>query len=89
MDLPAVSERVAEAGADIVHVDAMDSAPVVAEIARRAEAILIANNGVRDRETAVAYLEYGADAVSVGRPSDDPQILARVNRAVADWFGPS
>jgi hypothetical protein len=32
------------------------------------------------------YLDYGADAVSVGRPSTDPRVLQRVREAVDDWF---
>lgn len=86
VDLPALSERLADAGADYIHVDAMDSEPEIAAIVNRADAMVIANNGVRDRDTAWEYLEYGADAVSLGRPSDDPQVLRRVNRAVQDWF---
>ena len=86
VDLPAVAADLSAAGADVIHVDAMDSEPVVAEIVEQTDAFVIANNGVRDRETAWEYLEYGADAVSVGRPSDDPQVLTRVERAVAEWF---
>ncbi|WP_121821279.1 tRNA-dihydrouridine synthase [Halostella salina] len=82
VDLPATARRVAEAGADAVHVDAMDSEAVVADVVDRADAFVIANNGVRGRESVAEYFEYGADAVSVGRPSDDPDVLARVRRAV-------
>jgi len=61
----------------------MDSEAVVTDVVSRVpEAFVIANNGVRDRETVREYLEYGADAVSVGRPSDDPRVLWRVLRAV-------
>ena len=86
VSLPKLSEQADQAGADIIHVDAMDSEWEVEAIADRTAAFVIANNGVRDRETAWEYLEYGADAVSVGRPSDDPQVLAAVNRAVTDWI---
>ena len=87
VDLPALSARVAAAGADVLHVDAMDSEPVVGEVAAAApEAFVVANNGVRGRETVREYLELGADAVSVGRPSDDPRVLRRVRRATAEWF---
>ncbi|QLD84855.1 tRNA-dihydrouridine synthase [Natronomonas halophila] len=87
VDLPALSARLADAGADALHVDAMDSEPVVAEVAEAApETFLIANNGVRDRATAYEYLEYGADAVSVGRPSDNPTVLRRIREAVDEWF---
>jgi len=87
VDLPDLSAQLVDAGADALHVDAMDSEPVVADVVAAApDAFVIANNGVRDRESAVEYLEYGADAVSVGRPSDDPATLRRVRRAVDGWF---
>lgn len=80
--------RVADtAGADIIHVDAMDSEHVVADIVAATDALVIANNGVRDRQTVREYAEYGADVVSVGRPSDDPTVLARVERAARDLLG--
>ncbi|MCQ4332726.1 tRNA-dihydrouridine synthase [Natronomonas sp. F2-12] len=87
VDPPALSARLSGAGADLLHVDAMDSEPVVAEIVDAApDAAVIANNGVRDRATVREYLEYGADAVSVGRPSDTPAVLARVRTAAREWF---
>jgi tRNA-dihydrouridine synthase len=87
VDLPAVCARASGAGADILHVDAMDSEPVVADVVAAVDAAVIANNGVRDRATVEEYLRYGADAVSVGRPSDDPVVLDRVQRAVAGFRG--
>jgi TIM-barrel protein len=84
VDLPGTARRVADAGADVVHVDAMDSEAVVADVVDRADAFVIANNGVRGRESVAEYFEHGADAVSVGRPSDDPEVLARVRAAVED-----
>lgn len=87
VDLPQLASLLVDAGADALHVDAMDSELVVAEVVSAApNAFVIANNCVRDRETAHEYLDYGADAVSVGRPSDDPVVLARVCRAVEAWF---
>jgi len=85
VDLPALAATLDAAGADVLHVDAMDSEPVVADIVAATDAYVIANNGVRDRETAREYLNYGADAVSVGRPSDDPRVLKRVKDAVTEW----
>ncbi len=91
VDLPATARRAVEAGADAVHVDAMDSEAVVADVVAAVDAAggatVIANNGVRDRETVAEYLGHGADAVSVGRPSDDPDVLERVREATASWFG--
>ncbi|WP_266077321.1 tRNA-dihydrouridine synthase [Haladaptatus caseinilyticus] len=86
VDLPNVSRRVADAGAEVLHVDAMDSEHVIADIAETTDCFLIANNGVRDEETVREYLEYGADAVSVGRPSDRPAVLSRVASATDEWF---
>ncbi|MFO7927526.1 MAG: tRNA-dihydrouridine synthase [Halobacteriota archaeon] len=87
VDLPRLSRTLVDSGADALHVDAMDSEPVIAEVVSAApEAFVIANNGVRDRRSAHRYLEHGADAVSVGRPSDDPAILKRVRDAVDGWF---
>ncbi|MFA1611982.1 tRNA-dihydrouridine synthase [Halobellus rubicundus] len=85
--LPAVARAVADAGADAIHVDAMDSEAVVADVAAAAPALfLIANNEVRDRRSVREYLDYGADAVSVGRPSTDARVRRRVRRAVDEWF---
>ena len=86
VDLVATALAVERAGADLLHVDAMDSESVLAELREATGLFLLANNGVRDRDTAREYLEYGADAVSVGRPSDDPEVLERVRRAADAWF---
>ncbi|WP_459194848.1 tRNA-dihydrouridine synthase [Halosimplex sp. J119] len=86
VDLPAVAARLDDAGADILHIDAMDSEAVVADVVAATDAFVIANNEVRDRATVHEYLDYGADAVSVGRPSDDPRVLQRVRAAVDEWF---
>lgn len=88
VDLPATAKRVQRAGADAIHVDAMDSEPVIGSIDAVVgdDLFVIANNGVRDRTTAFEYFRYGADAVSVGRPSDRPTVLAAVNSAVDVWF---
>lgn len=91
VDLPAVCRRAVEAGADLLHVDAMDSEGVVAKVVGACpDAFVVANNGVRDRRTVREYLACGADAVSVGRPSDNPAVLRRVRDAIAEWFdGPA
>jgi TIM-barrel protein len=90
VDLRETARAVAAAGADVLHVDAMDSEPVVRGVvaaAREAPGDLrvLANNGVRDRATAHEYLAHGAAGVSVGRPSTDPVVLRRVHRALGAW----
>jgi TIM-barrel protein len=88
VDLATTARAVADAGADAVHVDAMDTESAVADVSDGApDLFVVANNGVRDRESVREYLSYGADAVSVGRPSTDPRVLARVREAVDGWFG--
>ncbi len=86
VDLPALARGLDDAGASVLHVDARDSEPVVGDVADACGGFLVANYGVRDRATAHEYLRHGADAVSVGRPSDDPVVLARVREAVEEWF---
>lgn len=86
VDLCTVGRAVSDAGGELLHVDAMDSEEVVADVVNATDLTVIANNGVRDRETVEEYLSYGADAVSVGRPSDNRTVLSRVQDAVNDWF---
>ncbi|KAB1187823.1 MULTISPECIES: tRNA-dihydrouridine synthase [Haloferax] len=87
VSLPELAPTLADSGASWLHVDAMDSESVIADIvAAEPDLFVVANNGVRDRATAHEYLRYGADAVSVGRPSDDPAVLRRVEQAVDEWF---
>ncbi|WP_440764978.1 tRNA-dihydrouridine synthase [Natronorubrum sp. DTA7] len=87
VDLPALSRGLETAGASFVHVDAMDSESMVREVVDATELFVIANNGVRDEATVREYADYGADAVSVGRPSDNPVVLERVRDAVKRQFG--
>lgn len=87
VSLPDTARWVADAGADIVHVDAMDSESVIRDVTGATEAFVIANNGVRDAETVEEYLAYGADAVSVGRASDRPAVLRRVREATDAYLG--
>ena len=82
VDLAETARAVERAGADAIHVDAMDSEGVIRDVADAADLFVIANNGVRDAASVREYLAYGADAVSVGRPSDDPRVLARVSETV-------
>jgi TIM-barrel protein len=86
VSLPETARWVEAAGADVIHVDAMDSESVIREVTDATDAFVIANNGVRDAETVREYLDYGADAVSVGRPSDRPALVRRVREATDAWF---
>jgi TIM-barrel protein len=82
-DLGPVARAASAAGADVLHVDAMDTPESVRRASEAAsDAAVVGNNGVRDRETARRYLARGADAVSAGRPTTNPDTLARVARAV-------
>jgi TIM-barrel protein len=87
VDLPRLARRVESAGASMFHVDAMDSEAVIDAIDDATDMPIIANNGVRGWETVREYVEYGADAVSVGRPSDDPAVLSRVKEAASALLG--
>jgi TIM-barrel protein len=91
VDLPATCAAAADAGAGVVHVDAMDSEAVVADVVQAvpSSTTVVANNGVRGPENVREYLEHGADAVSVGRPSDDPAVLSRVRDAAVAWRAPA
>jgi TIM-barrel protein len=83
VDLPATASAVADEGATVLHVDAMDSEAVVAAVVDAAPSLfVVANNEVRNHRSVREYLAYGADAVSVGRPSTDPVVLERVADAV-------
>jgi TIM-barrel protein len=91
VDLLTVAERAAAAGAELVHVDAMDSEERVADVVAAVPdgVWVVANNEVRDAASVREYLDYGADAVSVGRPSGDPVVLGRVHAALRTRGRPS
>jgi TIM-barrel protein len=85
VDLRAVARAASEAGAELIHVDAMDTPASVARVASAAPGVtVVGNNGVRDGPSARRYLDRGATAVSVGRPTTEPDLLARVARDVED-----
>jgi TIM-barrel protein len=87
VSLPTVAQAIEDAGGDMFHVDAMDSESVIADVTDATDLFVVANNGVRGRETAQQYLSYGADAVSVGRASDRPETLDEIRATTAEWFG--
>ncbi|HYA33400.1 MAG TPA: methanogenesis marker 9 domain-containing protein [Candidatus Bathyarchaeia archaeon] len=56
------------AGADVIHVDTMDSGPVLVKKIRNATALkIIANNSIVDYDSAHKMFSMGADFVSVAR----------------------
>jgi TIM-barrel protein len=102
VNLRETTRTVAAAGADAIHVDAMDAESVIRDVVAATESVgdgdgpsatgdpehrlaVLANNEVRDRESVYEYLRYGADGVSVGRPSTDPVVLRRVREALVAW----
>ncbi len=90
VELPTVARQIERAGADIMHIDAMDSEHVIQTVADATDLFIIANNEVRDRHSVREYLDYGADAVSVGRPSREPDgpVMHRVADAIEAWEVP-
>lgn len=84
--LPSLAKLIEDAGADAIHVDAMDSERVIREVVDATELFVIANNEVRDRDSVFEYLAFGADAVSVGRPSRDPERVRGIYSAVKEWY---
>ncbi len=86
VSLVEIGRQIEDAGATIIHIDAMDTESIIESVREATDLFIIANNEVRDRKSVVEYLEYGADAVSVGRPSDNPAVLATVREATEDWF---
>jgi len=90
VDLPTVAAQIERAGADMIHVDAMDSEQVIKAVDEATDLFIIANNEVRDRQSVQEYFGYGADAVSVGRPSREPDgpVMQRVASAVEAWEAP-
>lgn len=87
VDLIDTARRVVAAGARILHVDAMDSESVIRDLTTApVDAFVIANNGVRGPTSVAEYFAFGADAVSVGRPSTNPRVLSRVHDATERWW---
>ncbi len=89
VDLVETARAIESAGGAAIHVDAMDTEASVGRVARATELFVIANNGIRDGPSARQYLEFGADALSVGRASDEPATLRRVADVVTDERGRS
>jgi len=84
--LQVLAQALERAGADAIHVDAMDSRRVVRDVVDATDCFVVANNGIRTREDVFEYFSYGADAVSVGRPSRDPERVRAIYAAVKEWF---
>lgn len=85
VDSVEILNRAIEWGADILHVDAMDSEPLIAELEAP---FILANNGVRRARHVREYARYGADGVSVGR-ANNPDFLETLSKAVRDQWEPN
>lgn len=80
-----ILNRAVEWGADILHVDAMDSEGLIAELEAP---FILANNGVRRARHVREYARYGADGVSVGR-ANNPDFLETLSKAVRNQWEPN
>lgn len=70
--------RAAEKGLAYLHIDTMDSEPLLREVTG---ATVIANNGVREPKDLETMAEYGAGMVSVAR-GDRPEILSTLREHI-------
>ncbi len=90
VDLVETAEAIEAAGGDAIHIDAMDTEEIVDPIAEAVDLFVIANNGIRDADSARTYLAHGADALSIGRACDEPAVLREVAGTLADeGLGPA
>ncbi|MGM0590845.1 MAG: tRNA-dihydrouridine synthase [Halobacteriota archaeon] len=85
VDLVRTARTIESAGAEVIHVDAMDTPAVLGDVVAATDLFVVANNGVRGPEAVAEYMTHGVDAVSVGRASDDPAVLRAVAEAVTEW----
>jgi tRNA-dihydrouridine synthase B len=73
------------AGADIIHIDLMDSGPAkLRQIRNSSPVMLIANNGIHTFERMKEMLSHGADLVSLARRSDE-RTLAGLDAAITRY----
>jgi phosphoribosylformimino-5-aminoimidazole carboxamide ribotide isomerase len=92
-DPVAVAARWEEEGAQLLHVVDLDGAfsgrtvnrIVVVEIARRLHIPVEVGGGIRDRDTALSYVESGVASVVVGTAAfGDPELLSGLAEALGD-----
>ena len=83
VDLRTVARLVETVGGAFIHVDAMDDPAAVGRIASATGMRVIANNGIRTAEDIGRAVAAGATAVSVGRPSTDPDAMRQIAQAAS------
>lgn len=78
-----LSRKIWHAGADIIHVDLMDSGyQKVRQIRNNCPLVIIANNSINTFEKMKDMLSHGADLVSLARHSDE-RTLAGLDAAIS------
>ncbi|HMK15340.1 MAG TPA: methanogenesis marker 9 domain-containing protein [Methanomicrobiales archaeon] len=82
---PKLARLLWEAGADLLHVDLMDSGYAkIRQIRNVSPILIIANNSMQSFDRVMEMFSHGADLVSLARHSD-PQTLAGLDAAVARY----
>jgi len=80
-----LARRIREAGADILHIDLMDTGSArVRQIRNSSPLFIIANNGITSYERMMDMFSHGADMVSLARRSDT-RTLAGMDAAIARY----
>jgi len=80
-----LARRIREAGADILHIDLMDTGSTkVRQIRNSCPLFIIANNGITSYERMLDMFSHGADMVSLARRSDI-RTLAGMDAAIARY----
>lgn len=91
VDEAALCRRLEEAGADIVHIDAMiegggNNPGVIKKVRDATELFIIANNSICDFESAKDMFSHGADMVSVARAMvANTAVVSALVRAVSQF----
>ena len=73
VDTVKIAKSIENAGADFLHVDAMKPGyphadyPVISSIKESTDIFLIGNNSIKDLESAIKMINYGADGISIAR----------------------
>lgn len=90
VDDKVLAQKLWKAGADILHIDLMDTGYTrIRQIRNSCPLILIANNGITTSDKMMDMFSHGADMVSLARFADEStlQMLDRYIRATAEENG--